>query len=359
MNSPTASHRAGFTLIELMTVVLVISILASTILFAMYGAVQEAKEARTRTQIARINDLIMTRWESYRTRPIRVRSSVLNSNNPNVVATARLNALRDLMRMELPDRKADIADDPVSGIPRPAVSLRFKRIYDANEMTWTKEYEDAECLYLILQSINENGTNGLDFIHESEIGDKDGDGMLEIWDAWGTPLAFLRWPAGYVEHHFVDSNNVTHIVPSYSNLQTADPVNFPDPFNPLKVQQRSSMTPSDPGIRSNDYLFNFALFPLIASAGPDTTLDLVRFDGNPTDPNCPNYHYNRNVPPLASPAPPPTQPHFNTNWPQNDPYAVMPATNRRLGEPICTDPNTGARRSGYADNITNHLVEIK
>jgi hypothetical protein len=53
---------------------------------------------------------------------------------------------------------------------------------------------------MIIASIRDLGTNGLDFLREDEIGDLDGDGMPEILDAWGRPIAFLRWPAGFVAH---------------------------------------------------------------------------------------------------------------------------------------------------------------
>jgi prepilin-type N-terminal cleavage/methylation domain-containing protein len=61
--------RVAFTLTELLAVIAIIGILASSVLFAMWGAIEMAKEARTRTQITKLNELLMTRWEGYRHGP--------------------------------------------------------------------------------------------------------------------------------------------------------------------------------------------------------------------------------------------------------------------------------------------------
>ena len=90
---------------------MVISILASSLMFAMYGAVQQAKESRTKTQITKLHELLMTRWDSYRTRSIRLQGLPSAARrDARAVATARLLAVRELMRLELPDRKADVLD---------------------------------------------------------------------------------------------------------------------------------------------------------------------------------------------------------------------------------------------------------
>jgi hypothetical protein len=39
-----------------------------------------------------------------------------------------------------------------------------------------------------------NCLNCSDLANE-RIGDKDGDGAFEFWDAWGNPIGFILWPA--------------------------------------------------------------------------------------------------------------------------------------------------------------------
>ena len=52
----------------------------------------------------------------------------------------------------------------------------------------------AECLYMIVMSI----PGAAEQFHASEIGDVDNDGLPEFIDAWGRPIRFLRWPAGFI-----------------------------------------------------------------------------------------------------------------------------------------------------------------
>ena len=363
--------RRSFTLTELLVVVMIISLLASTVMFAMYGAVEEARAARTRTQIVRLNDLLMTRWESYRTRVMRLPLPAEVRRNPRRVAIARLNALRDLIRMELPDRVEDVRDLPITiplgegetvQVAIPAVWHEYQRRATAEWLApaGNRPYEDAECLYMIIASIRDLDGNGLDFLKESEIGDLDGNGMPEILDAWGNPIRFIRWPAGFVAHPGSDHNwGTERDIPNYSDVQGIVPdfdrepppdashadgdaeadsryiaPAMRDPFDPLRVDDRFSV-PIDPsGSGDAHYFFNFALHPLIFSAGPDGRFDLVRFDYDDDDPQTPlSFNYYRG----------------DSGRVQNDPYSILRVSRRRLGEPFLDS-------SGYVDNIHNHAM---
>ena len=50
--------------------------------------------------------------------------------------------------------------------------------------------DSAEMLYALLNQIDFNGTSALDSLGSNAVGDTDGDGQLEIVDAWGEPLGF-------------------------------------------------------------------------------------------------------------------------------------------------------------------------
>lgn len=373
--------RRSFTLAELLVVIMVISILASSLLFAMFGAIQQAKESRTKSQITKLHELLMTRWDSYRTRSIRLLGMTAEPRrDARAVATARLLAIRDLMRMELPDRKADVLDGtlasgfgftvnynrggtltatPTLTVSRPACSREYLRrvanlVSPANltlgAAAWTETYQDSECLYMIVASIQDIAGSGLDFLHEGEIGDLDEDGMPEILDSWGKPIAFIRWAPGFLEHPGPDFTfGTADDIPSYSNLQILDAEGSPDPFDPLRVDKRPPPPPlaapwpaeMDPtGTGTAEYQFNFALFPLVVSSGPDELLDIVRFDYDPSNPSTQvAFNFYRSG---TNPYPPP-------GWTTliNDPYSVLATCQKRLGEPFLES-------GGYKDNITNH-----
>jgi hypothetical protein len=128
--------------------------------------------------------------------------------------------------------------------------------------------------------------------------------MKEILDGWGRPIEFIRWPAGY---------NTSTV--GSSTTQVADGFNFPDPFDPAKVDTRWSNT--------NAWQTPYALRPLIFSAGRNKVYDIWQ------DPAV----YYQSLP-VAS-----------------DPYTGF--TGKLMGQ-----PNDGAGDGDDSrDNITNHFQE--
>ena len=140
--------RPAFTLVELLVAISIIGILASMVLFTLAGAQREAKMTKTKGTIEKINSVLMERFEEYRYRSVKLRIPVaLTRKNPNTgvvalspktAAKIRTVILKDLMRMEMPDRQSDLEytptnvffniTNPESGAPVSGVSL--------NDATW-------------------------------------------------------------------------------------------------------------------------------------------------------------------------------------------------------------------------------
>ena len=341
--SRAATRPGGFTLIELMVVITIIAILATAVLGAMFSARQLACEAKTKSIITRLDQIISRRYESYRTRriPLDVSRIVIlpNERASMKIARARLDALRDLMRMEMPDRWYDVREDPNVGnhvpltlVGRPALSGYYLAAYEKalyylqNELDpplsldkarkRIRTHGPAELLYLIVAT---GPSEDRAQFQESEIGDADEDTLLEFHDAWGKPIYFLRWAPGF---------NVSEVQPNIdvtwddTAKQLAQQIakDDHDPFDTRKLDladEDNSGLPTD----TNGPVRGWRLVPLIYSGGPDERRAIEVGD----NPNGEDYYYQNNP------------------WAYSDIWGFV-------GQPA---DDSGA----HLDNIHNHMME--
>ena len=115
----TRSRMHGFTLVEMLVVIVIIGILASLALAGLFASQEAARRSRTEGIIGTLNNQMAVRWESYRTRRLPVSPDFRNypdavrgtTADLQEVAVRQLIARRQLMRIELPDRWWDVAFD--------------------------------------------------------------------------------------------------------------------------------------------------------------------------------------------------------------------------------------------------------
>ena len=186
------------------------------------SAQETARESKTKSLISKLNSIIMPKYEAYRTRRVPMLVNPPTTSDSNYAAymptytyeasRARLDMLRDLMRLEMPDHWIDVTTPPqqfmysppfatgmntVGPIPRPAASQAYLNAYNSVATPPSNTYEGAECLYLIVTLGVTDNLGQRELFSQSNVGDTDNDGFKEFLDGWGRPISFLRWPAGF------------------------------------------------------------------------------------------------------------------------------------------------------------------
>jgi prepilin-type N-terminal cleavage/methylation domain-containing protein len=282
--------HAAFTLIELLVVVVILMVLASLSLAGLAGVRQRAKADKTRSTIRKIDAVIRPMYDSYPNR----RVAASSSTDRRAMASNVLTAKRLLMAREMPDSWDDVATVVSSSLPNTANAyVGYRNAWPSLDTT---KLASHECLFMI---VTRSGfePDALEMFRADEIIDYDGDGANEFSDGWGSPIAFMRWPSGFVA--------------PLSPLQIADADAYHDPLDPLRVDfDASDVTRT-----------GYALVPLVYSAGPDEQYGLVK---------------------LAS---------WSTQNLTN--VAAIKIGGQRPGEP---DSSTAG---AYRDNITNHDLSTR
>lgn len=282
--------RKGFTLVELMVVIIIIAILSSLTLGGLAVGRQKGKAEVTRFMVQKLSSAIMDRYEEYEDL---ASSFAVVAPYPNSLVS-----LRARMREEMPDTWRDVggaAGSNISAASTPA-GRAYARYYAAGAAP-TPAYASAECLYMI---ITQSGlfADLLADIRPDQIGDIDNDGKKEFWDGWKRPIAFFRWAPGFSS--------------PFSPIQIADPARYHDPIDVGEIDNTA-----------------FALFPLIYSAGPDESTN----DPNSAGPSGYGLITTANGWPNAS---------------LGTPCTFNPGGSGLVGAP---DP---ANASAYRDNIFSH-----
>ena len=325
------TDRNAFTLIEILVVLIILSILAAMVTTAVSGVRTTAREARTKRIISVVDSVIAEQYEQLRYRPLPVEIPALYNFAPNgavvgyevladETARVRLMMLRDLQRMELPDRYTDITGQPAAmfAAASPVVEVNDQIVQSRNDksqrklfqVAWydttlsldnlpprvssyrsrlngqqTAEHQGAECLYLILSTSFVGGQPAIGAIPDSNIGDTDGDGMQEILDGWGKPLQYIRWPVGFTP-------SISGTLPNVDYELTVD-VERPDDFDLFKADY-SYVAAEGPAWASDVKNQNtkhrpWLMKPMVFSMGEDEESGIA---ANPGDqPGLPNFAF--------------------------------------------------------------------
>lgn len=243
---PSSGRRMlrGFTLVELMVVLVILAILASLTLAGLAVAQHRSKVDKTRSTIRKLHEIVVPHYESY----LRRRVPFTASGDARQNATNRLVAIRRLMVREMPDNWNDVFDsvtavNALTGGDSFLATGPVRAYASRKTIAGNPQFQSSECLYLIV-SRGLQEPDALEQFRADEIGDTDGDGAPEFHDGWRQSIMFVRWPVGF--RSIIQSQN--------AGVQ-------PDPFDPSRVSTLVNYPSGD----QRDY----AVVPLICSAGVD------------------------------------------------------------------------------------------
>jgi prepilin-type N-terminal cleavage/methylation domain-containing protein len=372
---PLGPARRGFTLVEMLIVIAIIAILAAAMAYAVGGAQESARVAKTRAIIAKLHTLVMQKYESYYNRrlPITIPPTVYDPATkaviptpPRAIAKVRCDALRALMKMEMPERWTDVRDDPKNSpipivspgnpasdpskwspygdindpsqpatvtITRPSINQAYYAFFNSLGAQNVASMESdanqgAKCLYLLV-TMGLDEPDALKNFSTSDIGDPDHSGCKVFLDAWG-PIRFLRWAPGYS----------SPLQPQWTTASQHD-ARMPDQSDPAGIYfapKPGSIGPGGPGrIRGN----TFALYPLIYSAGPDGHYDILSSMVAASGPF-----------------------RYAQTKAANNPFESVSNVGQfqagAFGASVIDPPDRATRTAlGNADNITNHDIEAR
>jgi len=214
----TSNPRTGFSLIEVLIVIGLIAFLTAAIVVIMPRVGNAAKVSATQATIKKVDELLNDRINGF-VRWIQTQNTQAAGTNPPAYV---LNA---------PGFNANQYQQNPAVYQILATKYWFRRFFPQNfsETTPVPTYnasvhkqvtESAACLYLILTQASVFDTDPLPAadLRGLELADTDGDGLMEIVDAWGQPLRYYRWPTRLFRPA-ISSGNVG--TPNWYNIEPA------------------------------------------------------------------------------------------------------------------------------------------
>jgi hypothetical protein len=282
-----------------MVAIAIIGILATLLLGAAAVASEVARDARTKSHIARLHTLLVERYDGYRNQRVEL-NTTWRSYTPQQLfdrtgiifdsrlyePAGRLAGLRETMKLEMPDRWSDLLNAPVPNPPvlipasngRPGVFLqRVPALYETYARTYNRlvdrvneetgqvntdedivANESAECLYLIIMNATGDG-EAPGMFKPTDVGDTDGDGALEFVDGWGKPIAFIRWAPGFNSDAQLSIASLQRLRTKSGDAAVADAIIADhDPFDLFRLDNPTTTVTR-----------GWRLLPLIVSGGGD------------------------------------------------------------------------------------------
>lgn len=204
--------RRGFSLVELLVAITIILALTSLVGVAVSAARSNVKASGTRQLIEKLDLLLKQQLATYDSKAVNTAAAPAGMKNAYRAWSIR----RNLISGDLPDRWSNVEymyqTTDLFGSPTHANGLQFpkgrltgsQRNYlaiwhsfdEARRKAVAKDNASAECLFMIVTQGGIADCLDCGDLRSAQVGDQDGDGMLEFWDDWKNPILFILWAPG-------------------------------------------------------------------------------------------------------------------------------------------------------------------
>ncbi len=201
--------RPGFTLIELLTVMAIIAILIALSATAIFRFIGAQEKSNTATALNKLAPLVKSAWtrvaEEADKEPLTLIQANATVQSLGGGDTHRQRVIWRYLRVQqaFPLTFNEVFNPPggsLPGLPSYQAYLSNLGINAGNAASMDGVYSNGACLLMALQRRESGGGVTADDLGKASTNNfrlPNGSEVQALVDAWGTPLAFLRWPTSF------------------------------------------------------------------------------------------------------------------------------------------------------------------
>lgn len=259
--------RAGFTLTELLVVISLIALLSALGAAAYFNTIGSQSRKNSEATMNKFASILRQQY----TRVIDNAKQETPSSALVAFAgdtdRARVILIKMRLKQQFPMTFAEaIQTQQLGSYTMPPEPAYVRALQNCNTSKTRPETQAAACLLMALTATDKRSAgNKADELGNLDTKDTDGDGMKELVDGYGNPLAFYRWPYGAV----------VVAQPPAAGGKYVDPE---DPFGKLLVpawMSNPNYTTFCNVVLNGHAVENKPVYPALVSWGPDQRLGIT------------------------------------------------------------------------------------